>query len=128
MMNRYVTLQQLGDGTYGSVVLGQRVDTGEKVSRCFEAAGGTLDYRKKVGYSEDCCSNGITAVVQAKIFTEITGCVSIFVLLPNPSNKFRSDLWVKYRFFICTCSQVVNLCIARKIAFGKFEIMHVARG
>jgi len=31
-MNRYVTLQQLGDGTYGSVVLGQRVDTGEKVA------------------------------------------------------------------------------------------------
>ena len=31
MMNRYVTLQNLGDGTYGSVVLGQRVDTGEKV-------------------------------------------------------------------------------------------------
>ncbi len=31
MMNRYRTLQQLGDGTYGSVVLGQRVDTGEKV-------------------------------------------------------------------------------------------------
>ena len=30
-MNRYVTLQALGDGTYGSVVLGQRVDTGEKV-------------------------------------------------------------------------------------------------
>ncbi len=30
-MNRYVTLQQLGDGSYGSVVLGQRVDTGEKV-------------------------------------------------------------------------------------------------
>ncbi len=33
MMNRYVTLQQLGDGTYGSVVLGQRVDTGEKVRK-----------------------------------------------------------------------------------------------
>ena len=31
-MNRYVTLQQLGDGTYGSVMLGQRVDTGEKVT------------------------------------------------------------------------------------------------
>ena len=30
-MNRYVTLQALGDGTYGSVMLGQRVDTGEKV-------------------------------------------------------------------------------------------------
>ena len=29
-MNRYVTLQPLGDGTYGSVMLGQRVDTGEK--------------------------------------------------------------------------------------------------
>ena len=35
-MNRYITLSQLGDGTYGSVVLGQRVDTGEKVAikRC----------------------------------------------------------------------------------------------
>ena len=32
-MNRYVTLQPLGDGTYGSVMLGQRVDTGEKVSQ-----------------------------------------------------------------------------------------------
>lgn len=31
-MNRYITLNQLGDGTYGSVVLGQRVDTGEKVA------------------------------------------------------------------------------------------------
>ena len=30
-MNRYITLQALGDGTYGSVMLGQRVDTGEKV-------------------------------------------------------------------------------------------------
>jgi serine/threonine protein kinase len=35
-MNRYVTFNKLGDGTYGSVVLGQRVDTGEKVAikRC----------------------------------------------------------------------------------------------
>lgn len=31
-MNRYKTLHQLGDGTYGSVVLGQRKDTGEKVA------------------------------------------------------------------------------------------------
>ncbi|XP_026481627.1 probable serine/threonine-protein kinase DDB_G0268078 [Ctenocephalides felis] len=31
-MNRYVTLGQLGDGTYGSVVLGQRKDTGERVA------------------------------------------------------------------------------------------------
>lgn len=31
-MNRYVTLNQLGDGTYGTVVLGQRKDTGEKVA------------------------------------------------------------------------------------------------
>ncbi|KAF0287707.1 Serine/threonine-protein kinase MAK [Amphibalanus amphitrite] len=31
-MDRYVTLSQLGDGTYGSVVLGQRLDTGEKVA------------------------------------------------------------------------------------------------
>ncbi|GBM59408.1 hypothetical protein AVEN_187810-1 [Araneus ventricosus] len=31
-MNRYVTLSQLGDGTYGSVMLGQRLDTGEKVA------------------------------------------------------------------------------------------------
>ena len=32
MMNRYVQLEELGNGTYGSVLLGQRVDTGEKVS------------------------------------------------------------------------------------------------
>ncbi|CAL4068469.1 unnamed protein product [Meganyctiphanes norvegica] len=31
-MNRYVTLSELGTGTYGSVVLGQRIDTGEKVA------------------------------------------------------------------------------------------------
>uniref|UniRef100_A0A1I8P0R4 non-specific serine/threonine protein kinase n=1 Tax=Stomoxys calcitrans TaxID=35570 RepID=A0A1I8P0R4_STOCA len=31
-MNRYITLTQLGDGTYGTVVLGQRKDTGEKVA------------------------------------------------------------------------------------------------
>ena len=30
-MNRYVQLEELGNGTYGSVLLGQRVDTGEKV-------------------------------------------------------------------------------------------------
>ncbi|XP_046919362.1 serine/threonine-protein kinase dyf-5 [Dermatophagoides farinae] len=32
MMNRYVTLSQLGDGTYGSVFLGQKIDTGERVA------------------------------------------------------------------------------------------------
>ncbi|XP_050523410.1 serine/threonine-protein kinase ICK-like isoform X2 [Daktulosphaira vitifoliae] len=31
-MNRYIILNQLGDGTYGSVVLGQNIDTGEKVA------------------------------------------------------------------------------------------------
>ncbi|KAH9416458.1 hypothetical protein DERP_012886 [Dermatophagoides pteronyssinus] len=31
-MNRYVTLSQLGDGTYGSVFLGQKIDTGERVA------------------------------------------------------------------------------------------------
>lgn len=31
-MNRYVQLNQLGDGTFGSVVLGERIDTGEKVA------------------------------------------------------------------------------------------------
>ncbi|XP_052741904.1 serine/threonine-protein kinase MAK isoform X2 [Bicyclus anynana] len=31
-MHRYVVLQQLGDGTYGSVALAQRRDTGEKVA------------------------------------------------------------------------------------------------
>lgn len=31
-MNRYITLSPLGDGTYGTVMLGQRKDTGEKVA------------------------------------------------------------------------------------------------
>lgn len=30
-MNRYGILKFLGDGTYGTVMLGERVDTGEKV-------------------------------------------------------------------------------------------------
>ena len=30
-LSRYVQLEELGNGTYGSVLLGQRVDTGEKV-------------------------------------------------------------------------------------------------
>ena len=33
IMNRYLQLEELGNGTYGSVLLGQRVDTGEKVSQ-----------------------------------------------------------------------------------------------
>ena len=31
-MNRYTTLRQLGDGTYGSVLLGKSNDTGEMVA------------------------------------------------------------------------------------------------
>lgn len=31
-MNRYVMLGQLGDGTYGTVLLAQRLDSGEKVA------------------------------------------------------------------------------------------------
>lgn len=31
-MNRYKFLNQLGDGTYGTVILGQKVDDGEKVA------------------------------------------------------------------------------------------------
>ncbi|XP_014228334.1 serine/threonine-protein kinase ICK-like isoform X3 [Trichogramma pretiosum] len=31
-MNRYIQLNQLGDGTFGSVVLGERIDTGERVA------------------------------------------------------------------------------------------------
>jgi len=31
-MDRYHTFQKLGDGTYGTVMLGERVDTGEKVN------------------------------------------------------------------------------------------------
>ena len=31
-MNRYMILSPLGDGTYGTVMLGQRKDTGEKVA------------------------------------------------------------------------------------------------
>jgi male germ cell-associated kinase len=31
-MNRYVILSQLGDGTYGTVVLAQRKDNNEKVA------------------------------------------------------------------------------------------------
>ena len=46
-MNRYHTLQQLGDGTYGTVMLGERVDTGEKVSTyCNVKINPSICYRK----------------------------------------------------------------------------------
>ncbi|XP_035215557.1 serine/threonine-protein kinase ICK-like [Stegodyphus dumicola] len=45
-MNRYVTLSPLGDGTYGDVVLGKRLDTGEKVA---------IKRMKKKYYSWDEC-------------------------------------------------------------------------
>ena len=46
-MNRYVTLQPLGDGTYGSVMLGQRVDTGEKVTPTLCFVVGNIEYQIK---------------------------------------------------------------------------------
>ncbi|XP_042899240.1 serine/threonine-protein kinase ICK [Parasteatoda tepidariorum] len=45
-MNQYVTLSPLGDGTYGDVVLGKRLDTGEKVA---------IKKMKKKYYSWDEC-------------------------------------------------------------------------
>ena len=48
-MNRYVTLQSLGDGTYGTVVLGQRVDTGEKV-RKYEDKQHTREEKEDISY------------------------------------------------------------------------------
>ena len=50
-MNRYVTLQQLGDGTYGSVVLGQRVDTGEKVTFVSIVYRNSMDLNQIISYS-----------------------------------------------------------------------------
>lgn len=32
MMNRYTTLKQLGDGTYGSVIMGRSNESGELVA------------------------------------------------------------------------------------------------
>ncbi|XP_022649078.1 serine/threonine-protein kinase ICK-like isoform X2 [Varroa jacobsoni] len=47
-MNRYATLSALGDGTYGTVLLGQRLDTGEKVA---------IKQMKKKYYSWEECMN-----------------------------------------------------------------------
>ena len=47
-MNRYVMLSQLGDGTYGSVLMAKRADTGEKMA---------VKRMKKKYYSWDECMN-----------------------------------------------------------------------
>lgn len=47
-MNRYVMLSQLGDGTYGSVILAKKIDTGEKVA---------VKRMKKKYYSWEECMN-----------------------------------------------------------------------
>nr|XP_046263643.1 serine/threonine-protein kinase MAK-like isoform X2 [Scatophagus argus]XP_046263644.1 serine/threonine-protein kinase MAK-like isoform X2 [Scatophagus argus]XP_046263645.1 serine/threonine-protein kinase MAK-like isoform X2 [Scatophagus argus] len=48
MMNRYTTLKQLGDGTYGSVILGKNNETGELVA---------IKRMKRKFYSWDECLN-----------------------------------------------------------------------
>jgi len=47
-MNRYVMLSQLGDGTYGSVILAKKADSGEKVA---------VKRMKKKYYSWEECMN-----------------------------------------------------------------------
>lgn len=47
-MNRYVQLEELGNGTYGSVLLGQRVDTGEKVG--FQKASCPVGHSSKASF------------------------------------------------------------------------------
>lgn len=65
IMNRYITLTQLGDGTYGTVVLGQRKDTGEKVAikrmkrkyYSWEEAMNLREVKVSEGRSKSCYSN-----------------------------------------------------------------------
>lgn len=47
-MNRYVMMSQLGDGTYGSVLMAKRADTGEKIA---------VKRMKKKYYSWEECMN-----------------------------------------------------------------------
>ncbi|XP_069742133.1 serine/threonine-protein kinase MAK-like isoform X1 [Narcine bancroftii] len=47
-MNRYTTMKQLGDGTYGSVLMGRCIDSGELVA---------IKKMKRKFYSWDECMN-----------------------------------------------------------------------
>ena len=71
-MNRYVMLSQLGDGTYGSVVMAKRADTGEKIA---------VKRMKKKYYSWDECMNLREVKVSlALMLTRVTAvlCCSLY--------------------------------------------------
>lgn len=57
-MNRYVMMSQLGDGTYGSVLMAKRADTGEKIA---------VKRMKKKYYSWEECMN----LREVKVGTEL---------------------------------------------------------
>lgn len=63
IMNRYVLLSQLGDGTYGSVLLAKKVDTGDKVA---------IKRMKKKYYSWDECMN-LREVKVSSLFSNSNG-------------------------------------------------------
>ena len=65
-MNRYITLQALGDGTYGSVMLGQRVDTGEKVGKV-EVVNIEVKLEVKVEVVLECISERTTFLPDKEI-------------------------------------------------------------
>lgn len=73
-MNRYITLSQLGDGTYGTVVLGQRKDTGEKVA---------IKRMKRKYYSWEEAMNLREVKVCMAFSCEINNVVSNFQFVPR---------------------------------------------
>ena len=66
-MNRYITLQALGDGTYGSVMLGQRVDTGEKVGKVKVEVNIEVKLEVKVEVVLECISERTTFLPDKEI-------------------------------------------------------------
>ena len=59
-MNRYTTIRQLGDGTYGSVLLGRSIESGELIA---------IKKMKRKFYSWEECMN----LREVKVFASFNG-------------------------------------------------------
>lgn len=84
-MNRYVMIGQLGDGTYGIVLLAQRLDTGEKVAI------------KKYGYRPFCGPNfnGLYFFRMKKKYYSWEECVNLREV------KVSNVLILNFLYFSC---------------------------
>lgn len=79
-MDRYTTIKQLGDGTYGSVILGRSLESGELVAIKKWVSGGFFHY-------EVTCKPTEVPIIQS---AQKTNKEMVSFIVPRMKRKFYS--------------------------------------